>query len=94
MERLEKVVVLDNEVLAELVDSILTEREIPHLMRSYRDSVYDGLFQTAAGWGHIEAPPEYHAQVMAVLDEIEQHAEQISDEEYDGSGTEDDSFEE
>ena len=59
MERLEKVVVLDNEVLAELVDSILTEREIPHLMRSYRDSVYDGLFQTAAGWGHIEAPPSF-----------------------------------
>ncbi len=94
MERLEKVAVLDNEVLAELLDSMLTEREIPHLMRSYRDSVYDGLFQTAAGWGHIEAPPEYRTQVLAVLDEIEQQAEQISDEEYDGTDTEDDSHEE
>ena len=51
MEKLEKIAVLDSEVQAELVDSVLSERGIPHLMRSYHDSALDGLYQARAGWG-------------------------------------------
>ena len=45
-----------NEIEAMLLDEILTEKHIPHMIRSYHDSAYDGLWQTPTGWGHLEAP--------------------------------------
>ncbi len=74
MDKLEKIAVLDNEVQAELVDSVLEERGIPHLMQSYHDSAYDGIFQTHAGWGHVEAPQSNREEVLAVIDDIKRQA--------------------
>ncbi len=74
MEKLEKVAVLDNEVQAELVDSVLEERGIPHIMRSYYDSALDGIYQTPAGWGHVEAPLDSKEEVLAVIDDIKRQA--------------------
>ena len=54
-----KILVFKNEIEAMLLDEILTEKQIPHMIRSYHDSAYDGLWQTQSGWGHIEAPEEY-----------------------------------
>ena len=51
MEDYRKIAIMENEIEARLLDSILTERDIPHLMRSYHDTAYDGLFQTQKGWG-------------------------------------------
>ena len=59
MEDYIKITTLDNEIEAELLESVLTERSIPHLIRSYHDTAYDGLFQVILGWGHIEIPDEY-----------------------------------
>ncbi|HEY3131739.1 MAG TPA: hypothetical protein VGL91_19955 [Acidobacteriota bacterium] len=67
MERYEKIVVLDNEVQAQLVDSVLSDRGIPHMMMSYRDSAYDGIFQGQNDWRHIEAPQQYRQEIIAVL---------------------------
>ncbi len=74
MDKLEKIAVLDNEVQAELVDSVLSERDIPHIMRSYYDSALDGLYQSRAGWGHIEAPESCRDEVLAVIEEIKRQA--------------------
>jgi hypothetical protein len=74
MDKLEKIAVLDNEVQAELVDSVLSERGIPHLMRSYHDSAYDGLFQGQGGWGHVEAPASFREDIMAVIEDIRRQA--------------------
>ena len=74
MEKLEKIAVLDNEVQAELVDSVLEERGIPHLMRSYYDSALDGIYQTRAGWGHIEAPLQAKDEILAVIEDIKRQA--------------------
>ena len=74
MDKLEKIVVLDNEVQAELVDSVLSERGIPHLMRSYYDSALDGIFQTPKGWGHVEAPGSFRDEILAVIGDIKQQA--------------------
>ena len=74
MERLEKIAVLDNEVQAELVDSVLSERGIPHLMRSYYDSALDGIYQTPKGWGHIEAPGSFRDEILAVIEDIKRQA--------------------
>ena len=74
MDKLEKIVVLDNEVQAELVDSVLSERDIPHIMRSYHDSALDGLYQARGGWGHIEAQESSREEILAVVEEIRRQA--------------------
>jgi hypothetical protein len=74
MDKLEKIAVLNNEVQAELVDSVLSERKIPHIMRSYHDSAYDGLFQGQGGWGHIEAPQSFKNEILAVVEDIKRQA--------------------
>jgi hypothetical protein len=74
MDKFEKIAVLDSEVQAELVDSVLEERDIPHLMRSYHDSAYDGIFQTHAGWGQIEAPVAARDEILAVIEDIKRQA--------------------
>ncbi len=74
MDKLEKIAVLDNEVQAELVDSVLTERDIPHIMRSYYDSALDGIYQTPKGWGHVEAPESVRDEVLSVIEDIKRQA--------------------
>jgi hypothetical protein len=74
MDKLKKIAVLDNEVQAELVDSVLEERGIPHLMRSYHDSALDGLYQARSGWGHVEAAEEFQDEILAVIEDIKRQA--------------------
>ena len=74
MDKFEKIAVLDNEVQAELVDSVLEERDIPHLMRSYHDSAYDGIFQTRGGWGQVEALAANRDEILAVIEDIKRQA--------------------
>ena len=69
-ERFEKIAVLDNEVQAELMDGVLSGREIPHIMQSYHDSALDGIFQTGKGWGVILAPASYREEIVAALADI------------------------
>jgi len=70
MEEFKKIVVLDNEIQARLMDSILTERDIPHRMRSYHDSAYDGIFQTQKGWGIIQAPLQFKEEILSIMEDL------------------------
>lgn len=74
MEDYVKVAVLDNEIEAQLLDSILEERDIPHLMVSYHDTAYDGLFQTQKGWGHVSAPTPFKQEILEILTEVRRDA--------------------
>lgn len=65
-----KVLAFKNEIEAMLLDEILTEKQIPHIIRSYRDSAYDGLWQTPTGWGHIEAPEEYADEIIMTYNKM------------------------
>ena len=69
-----KILMFKNEIEAMLLDEILTEKQIPHLIRSYHDSAYDGLWQTKTGWGHIEAPPEYAEEIISTYNQMSQEA--------------------
>jgi len=70
MDEFKKIAVLDNMVEANVLDSLLSGQDIPHLMRTYHDSAYDGIFQGSKGWGHVEAPEEYRKEIMAVLQDL------------------------
>jgi hypothetical protein len=70
MNAVEKIVVLENEVQAGLIDMTLTRLGIPHIMRSYYDSAFDGIFQGPRAWGHIEAPAAYKNEILAIVAEL------------------------
>jgi len=74
MEDYIKAVTLDNEIEAGLLESILKERGIPHRMRSYHDTAYDGLFQTQKGWGCINAPESYLEEIKEILSDVRNEA--------------------
>ena len=61
---------------AQLLESILNERGIPHHIQSYHDTAYNGLYQTQKGWGKIRAPVSCSEEIRAILSEI--RATQIS----------------
>ncbi len=70
MDEYTKVTLLDNEFEAQLLESVLTERGVPHLIRSYHDTAFDGLFQAQKGWGHVSAPPAHHEEILEIVDDI------------------------
>lgn len=74
-----KIVTLRNEVEAQLIDQVLSEQGIPHRMRSYHDSAYDGLYQALKGWGHIEAPADYRDEIKAIYRELTSEGDAPSD---------------
>jgi len=65
MNRTVKILVLNNAIEANLLDGLLKEREIPHVMRSYHDSAYDGLWQLS-GWGQLDAPEEFREEILEI----------------------------
>ena len=66
----QKAVILENEIEARLLDSVLTERDIPHIIASYYDTAYDGLYQTQKGWGYISAPRAYHEEIQEIISSV------------------------
>lgn len=65
-----KILSFQNQIEALLMAEILTDRNIPHIIRTYRDSAYDGLWQTKSNWGHVEAPDEYREEIMNIYREM------------------------
>jgi len=65
-----KVLVFNNEFEAKLLDEILNGKNIPHLIRSYHDSAYDGLWQMQSNWGHLEAPEEYMEEILLTYSQM------------------------
>jgi len=70
MEGYVRMATLDNEIEALLVASVLEERRIPHVLESYHDTAYDGLFQTQKGWGAVAAPEARREEVLEILEDI------------------------
>ena len=64
MTNIVKILSFNNEIEAMLLGEILTKKQIPHIIRTYHDSAYDGLWQTQSAWGHVEAPEEYRDEIL------------------------------
>jgi hypothetical protein len=65
-----KIIILENAIEAQLIGSILDERNIPHRLRSYHDTAYDGLFQFQKGWGKLYAPQSYRQEILAMVKDV------------------------
>lgn len=65
-----KILEFDNEMEAMRLSEILTDKNIPHFLRTYHDSAYDGLWQAQSNWGHIEAPEEFSKEIKQLYNEL------------------------
>jgi len=79
MEDYIKAAILENENEARLLDSILIEREIPHLMISYYDTAFDGLYQAQKGWGRVNAPVSYKEEILEIISDLRKTADYPDD---------------
>lgn len=75
MKKFVKIADLDNEVHAGLVVAELEKRNIPHLLRSYHESAFDGLFQGQLGWGHIEGPEDLAEEIGLIISDLARDVE-------------------
>ena len=75
MESNKKIITLENQIEAQRLSSILEEENIPHVLRSYHDSVYNGIFQAGRGWGHLEAPEQYEEQILSIYEKMSEDNE-------------------
>ncbi len=72
MPEISRMVTLRNEVEASIMKAELERRGIPHVIRSFHDSAYDGLYQMQKGWGVIEADEEHRGEIEEVYEDLRQ----------------------
>lgn len=59
---------LNNEAEASLLHGILEEDGVPHIIRSYHDRAYSGLWQMHEGWGYVETAARFAGGVRVLLE--------------------------
>jgi len=72
MREYHKITTLQNEIQANALEAELKARKIPHILRSFHDSAYNGIYQQQKGWGIIEAPQPYEAEILEILRDLDQ----------------------
>ncbi len=67
---MKKIVSISSEIEAIRIKEILDSNEIPHLVRSFHDSAYDGLFQNQYGWGVLEANESDEDRIRKLIEDL------------------------
>ena len=62
-----KILILENEMEAYRIKDILDSEGIPHIIRSFHDAAYDGLFQGQYGWGALEADEKDEERILELI---------------------------
>ncbi|HNW70439.1 MAG TPA: DUF2007 domain-containing protein [Bacteroidales bacterium] len=65
-----KILTLNNQFEAERIKEILDINEIPHMIRSFHDTAYDGVFQAQYGWGALEADEKDEVRILELIKEV------------------------
>jgi hypothetical protein len=73
-----KLLTLDNQFQADLLTDALEKRDIPFLVREYKDTAYDGLFVTQKGWGTVMVDEAYLSEAKLIAEEL--FSESVRDE--------------
>jgi hypothetical protein len=74
MDKSVRIAILENVVEAQMLDSVLTEQEIPHIIQSFHDAAYDGIFQAQQGWGCVIGPSSFQKKIIFVLSDLRKNA--------------------
>jgi hypothetical protein len=65
-----RILVFNSEVEARLLSGLLEQKGIPHMLRSYHDSAYNGMWQTQTCWGFLEADEENREEILQIYREM------------------------
>ncbi|SCM82913.1 conserved hypothetical protein [uncultured Sporomusa sp.] len=65
-----RIATIEDEFEAQILASILAERQIKHYLKSFHDSAYDGLFQKNYGWGALFAPKDNEQEILEIIEDI------------------------
>ena len=76
------IAILDNIIEAQLIESILKDQNIPHRIRSFHDTAYDGLFQFQKGWGELRAPVSFKQEIIDILNDVRSHNHEMTEQPY------------
>ncbi len=68
MAKTARILTLSDEAEANWMDAVLDSEGIPHMIRSFHDSAYDGLYQAQWGWGQIEAPEQFKDRILKLYE--------------------------
>ena len=68
-----EIAVLENAIEAQLIGSILDQRQIPFRLQSYHDTAYNGLYQLQNGWGKLYAPESCRREILQVIEDVRSH---------------------
>ena len=63
---------LANEIEAQILDQVLNENNILHLIKPYGDTAYGNLLEFGRGWGFIRAAEKDKETILALLADIRQ----------------------
>lgn len=66
-----KVCTLKNRFEADIIKDELEKESIPVLIRSFRDTAYDGIYMPQKGWGEVRVPEkdkEKATEIIAILE--------------------------
>jgi len=78
MEIFEKILTINNELEASLLEEVLTDRKIPFGIVPSDDSALGGIVGLENGWGYVEAPPRHKKEIMAIYKEIQKNKKDLS----------------
>lgn len=76
MRKYKKILILENEIEAKLMEEILKDKNIPHIIQSYRSAAFNGLFQRDWGWGHIESEIKYSHEIISTYKDLKSQQQQ------------------
>ena len=68
--RLVEIAVLENTIEAQLIGSILDQRQIAYRLQSFYDTAYNGLYQLQKGWGKLYAPDACRQEILQVIEAV------------------------
>lgn len=71
MEEFEKILDLENEFEAELIEEVLLDKKIPYGIVIREDSALGGIIGMEEGWGYLEAPARFGEEIQAIYKEIQ-----------------------
>jgi len=62
-----KIMTLESQFEAQRIKNVLDRENIPHIIRSFHDSAYDGLFQGQQGWGVLMADEKNEKKILELV---------------------------
>jgi hypothetical protein len=70
MENFEKILTINNEFEASILEEVLIDRKIPYGIVTESDSSFGPIESMEIGWGYVEAPPEFKDEIISIYAEI------------------------